>query len=690
MNIHGCRALTAAGFLMALTTISCHREHSAEGSLYSCDSFTVYPDSLVSDSLTIAPRGTLGMAVIRGDISVFHPLHQPDASRLSIQSGDTLIVDLFNDYADRQPVTAATMADMALWGLPADPSLVTEFVKHKPIEESWPVVSSWADRCIALDQLYLATGDDKYRVERDRIAHSCMDRDRKYLQDNATGLFRGTDPTVSDAGILPRWMNEADRYALCTYRSNVERLICTGFIPGTNAIRDSLADAIDTYLWIPDMNAYSLSLYGYPSDIQARIIDIASQSMAVGYGVVTAPMAEALVAHAPVLAEKVPRYYPSYRGGASDMTLFCIAAARVGNDKAFSAALGQLVYATASRRLSPVYLRGALLRGLTGISYTPEGMTFTPFVPSSLDGEMRFSNVRYRDAMLDIVITGNGDVVSTFTVDGAIRPDCMVPADISGHHEVAITLVGSSGARSEVNIVDPANIPDSPSVDWIAPRKAKIDNHDSGTTLLYLDGEFIGEYDSEEYELHESAPVSLINFVSANDKRHIGFSAPTHIYIPHTDSISVEVSGLTRTGARSLKDKELSRRYVESTRYKNARIGFDFDAPNDGDYYVQIVYFNGLGIVNPFRHYALRGLSANGNPAGLFVLPQLAPDSWRPDVDWQAQRGVSLPVQIRLRKGYNRLSIDYFDPGTPDFDHDANTLIPERIIITRLNNQHFH
>jgi mannosylglycerate hydrolase MGH1-like protein len=81
--------------------------------------------------------------------------------------------------------------------------------------------------------------------------------------------------------------------------------------------------------------------------------------------------------------------------------------------------------------------------GLVGMSFDGEGIHFRPLVPAGL-ARVELADFAYRDLTLTITVTGPGTGVDSFTVDGAPRPDHRIPATMSGHHRVDITLTDAT------------------------------------------------------------------------------------------------------------------------------------------------------------------------------------------------------------------------------------------------------
>ncbi|HET6739839.1 MAG TPA: hypothetical protein VFH76_12920 [Kribbella sp.] len=86
----------------------------------------------------------------------------------------------------------------------------------------------------------------------------------------------------------------------------------------------------------------------------------------------------------------------------------------------------------------------ALLRlvheGLFGLEFGTDGVTFRPTVPADYAGEWALRLLRYRGATLDITLRGEGTNVRAFNLDGQLQETPHIPATLTGHHHIDITV----------------------------------------------------------------------------------------------------------------------------------------------------------------------------------------------------------------------------------------------------------
>ncbi len=79
-----------------------------------------------------------------------------------------------------------------------------------------------------------------------------------------------------------------------------------------------------------------------------------------------------------------------------------------------------------------------VLYNLVGLQFSTKGITFAP-VGSGLTNRIALKNLKYRNACLDIMITGSGNTMATCQINGKVAKP-FLPANAKGHHIITITL----------------------------------------------------------------------------------------------------------------------------------------------------------------------------------------------------------------------------------------------------------
>lgn len=687
---------------------SCKKEIEKLGALYSCDEYTVYPDSLSSDGFTISAAGDSMYIRGNGELQVA-PIDCRNSAGMKMSGSDTLINYLFNrpTASISKHYDALTSFDIyAADGLlDADSAsvCVDSRIAGETIKECgdglfrWPVAMSDATWWLAAATVSSMRNDSRSEATRAAVLKNLVDRDIEYVYDSHESFFTGV-PCDMSGKELPSWANAGDASVMMTLSGNISRLAAMRYInkimPGSydsNFIGE-LQSGIATRFWIPNLSILSQTLYQRPCPISVTAADNIAQSFAIVTSGVSGEMAKRIVSHTPVSGNHIPPSYPDQ--GINDRrrtTLTCamwaIASSRVANDNAFALSFSALADRCYDDNYAGRLMQGVILRTIFGLDPQPDGLVLSPYVHPALGDIHTLEGFRYGDSKLNITVRGNGNEISTITVDGNVVSGNVIKRDIKGTHNIDIVLSPPAidPQPSTINITDIPAAPAPPEVERIAVRNYDINSPSTGNFLVYLNGAINELISRNHYELYSAAPLTAICFEADVSNQVTGYASKNMLYIPPSDSISIPCTSVARTGGRVLAKKDLAAKFVESTRYKNKTLKFEYESALGGSYYIRLRYLDGLGIVNNSRRYALRLLNVNGRREGIMVLAQRSPQMWSPDEDWAAMRGVTEPIEVTFIAGTNIIEVEYFAPGSDDsFDHDSNTVIPVALEIIRI------
>ena len=81
----------------------------------------------------------------------------------------------------------------------------------------------------------------------------------------------------------------------------------------------------------------------------------------------------------------------------------------------------------------------AIYRGLFGMDFTPDGITFAPCLPAEW-GAVTLKGLHYRDMTIYLSLGGAGTRVKSMSINGKPAPDHKLPADLKGAVYVEITM----------------------------------------------------------------------------------------------------------------------------------------------------------------------------------------------------------------------------------------------------------
>lgn len=584
----------------------------------------------------------------------------------------------------------------------------------------WPAVNINAEWLLAATELGAANGSRTWNRKVEQVAKEAMNFDNRICRNQTNGLYSGIPRYIATAnGIFPQWMSQDDIAQITTFSVNIEYCAAMSRL---GIPCDSLRRNIDNELWIPNMGYFSAMSYGFPTcQTPLQVTDNLAQAVGIISGQLSPAMAETVIRKTPVYHSGATLFQPQLPPASAEVnqeipatlmqTAWTVAASKVDNRAAYSAAMGALFVSEGNRLLShrnelPAFratFSSFILRGLVGIDFHPDGIIFTPNVPDNLPGDKYISNLKYRDAILDIKLSGTGRAIATFTIDG--KPaDPFFDGSLKGRHEISITLAGPSSDPGSLTEMDEQMVaPLPPVANWdqrkavIAegqlPEKLKenelnalarkmLKDENPNCRLVYINGILQEEIYRDDYELFDAQTPTVVQFTAFYNSQLSGFSTEPYLYLPTGQRSLIYASTFAKSGTKVLENKKLAAKFVESNRFKNRAFDFEFDAPTPGRYLLEVRYINGLGIVNSQRKLTLRQLLVNSRDAGILIFPQLHSsvatdgESWEEHTDW------SNPLVINLEKGINHLSMRFYQPSPVYVDPTSSTLLFDLIRIT--------
>lgn len=80
-----------------------------------------------------------------------------------------------------------------------------------------------------------------------------------------------------------------------------------------------------------------------------------------------------------------------------------------------------------------------VLDGIFGLKLNPDNLQFQPYLPEGVN-QIRLKDLNYRKCTLDISISGKGNAIKSFTLDGQPQANYQIASNLTGPHKIAITL----------------------------------------------------------------------------------------------------------------------------------------------------------------------------------------------------------------------------------------------------------
>lgn len=719
----------AAVTALCSSLCSCREIHLDKGTpVRHCQSFDIWPDSIDFHSGFILRAVGDSMMQVRVEGATIRTVKagRPGIEAFRFSSGLPLLDVLYNlEAASPMPSRYSSATPYEAYLCPLQPDSILPLLEKRvkndyiiPFEArnySWPVVAGNAQWLMGASQLAAFNGDKDLSRRLGKIARNVVPQERALTLNEPTSLLGGSPRyLLSPSSQFPRWMEPVDILESISLTTNVCHYAALKTLTDIGAVEpgglgvspDTLRRDINNNFWIPNLGYYSGLLYGSPLyPVQLLSTDNVGQSLAIISGAASTAMAQSVARKTSVTetgATLTSPLWGNHRADAFPETLlcalWCAATAASGDETAYDNAVGALLYRVCHNLLfkkndgNPEFSRpvtSLILRGLLGMRFAADGIFFTPYVPAALPGEKQITGLRYRNSVLDIHVSGQGRSIASFTLDG-LPSDPFFPADSTGNHEIDIVLTDTPPSK-EIRIVEEIpTLPAPPDVSWPSPREAVISaspSTEGSPYMVQLNGSMTEQVYREHYTLYKSETPVVVQFSPYVDNQLLGFSGKPHTYVPDDCRTIIYASSITRTGTRILSDRTIAARYVETNKWKNRSLAFDFNAPDSATYAFEVHYNNGMGIVNPQRRTALRALYIDSSRKGVFVFPQLSAAWWDKDSgkDWQTQSAWSNTLTATLPKGSHRIAVNFYQPSPVYIDPLTNTLLVDIIRITRID-----
>ena len=387
-----------------------------------------------------------------------------------------------------------------------------EIVQDTGTGGAWPCSTDRQIWVAAAWELYKVTGDRQWLERVYPVAKKSIEVDMRTIYDEETGLARGESSFIDwRKNSYPLWMESAEIYKSKCLGTNVVHYMALtsaakmGRILGDDQTAvvfedkaQSLKEAVNEHLWMEDKGYYAMYLGGRNDDLLFKKSETLGHSLAILYGVAEGERATRLSQSMPVVEFGAPVFWPwvpdmgPYHNRAVwpfVQSYWVLASAKTGNEKGVLHGVAAvwraaMMYATNKENFvandgnwkgthvnssnmlwSLSGNLGITFRTLMGINYAgPDTLSFAPVVPKALKAERKIENYPYRDALLDIVVKGYGNVIKTFAIDGQVMSEAVFPAGLAGKHTVEIVLADRFSENMTTNMVSDVRTPPTPFV----------------------------------------------------------------------------------------------------------------------------------------------------------------------------------------------------------------------------------
>lgn len=565
---------------------------------------------------------------------------------------------------------------------------------------AWPCSTDRVTWVLAAWECYLVTGSQEWLDFIYPVIKNTLEDDRIVAYDPDTQLMRGETSWLDwREQEYPMWADPKDIYrseamgttAVHFRATQILAEICR--LQGQPALAkkydgwaNELKDGMNRNLWNEEMGLYAIYLYGRNHLVQHPQMEILGESFAVLWDIASPErqrrISQSMVSEpfgTPDFYPNLKDQYPYHNDAMWPFTqgYWMKAQAKAGNEQGVLHAISSIyrlaaftltnlenmvIYSGCEKGLpinSPRQLWGVAADiGIVpniyfGISYALDGIHFSPFVPKTLKAERHLQNFKYRNAVLDIKISGFGNQIKSFRLDG-VESKPLFHASLSGEHTIEIILDNRQPEAMDMVLQENQYQPLTPN--------ARIE----GSLLKWDAVENIDSY---------------IIIKDGKDWKTLSATTLTH---PLDSDGEYAVVAKGTNGWRSYMSEPLSyyqevKTYTVNrkiSRRENIIITIPIEVATSGLHAIDWRYANGNGPINTENKCATRVLTVDGRVAGVSVFPHRGTDEWN---NW----GWSNATIVNLNKGKHIVSLEFCDT-VENMNIHVNEALLDQMRVTKL------
>ena len=616
-----------------------------------------------------------------------------------VHTADVLADALYNmavETIDRADFSLMNLSELSLASLlvlaEAKPELCMQLLRSK-VEGgmicqdhngrfTFPVVNDRLIWACAAWQVYLATGNRRWLKYAHKVILATVEQIEQVSLCQTMHLVHGCDSYSSPELQYPRWMQPTDYYESLRLSTNAIYARCLYVLSliDEELFLDSeqhylaykrVKDSINQTMWNESLGRYSSFLIDEVFARQSNVSCNLAQAACVLFDIADDDRATTLVARTPFYLTGIPTIYPSRHSApmgnqaAFVEGLWNLAAAHADNEMALRYGLAALYRWAAfngfgSAAASPQHnllaacaVAAMSLKITAGITLSPEGIEFNPCVPDCFAGSKTISGIRYRGATFNLTIVGTGSAIKSFVVDGKPQNTNFLHSDVTGEHNITITLEDPvQPATQNVNISQPAICPFTPELQWTGDS-ARIVNFNSNLTysVVINNRSFAGVHEVFSVPVEEeNKPLSIIHVVARGGGIESQPSQPREFVSPNALT-TYPLARFANAGSKLL-PAHLSKQVVEFSADGINEITISAFAQRAGYYYLDVLYSCGAASVSITP---MCQVWVNTHRQDVLVLPALGANQWR-------TFGYSNRIKVALLAGKNTIRLQCFSP----------------------------
>jgi len=314
-------------------------------------------------------------------------------------------------------------------------------------------------------------------------------------------------------------------------------------------------------------------------------------------------------------------------------------------------------------------------RVLMGINFEADKMNFSPVIPESFNDTYSLSGLKYRNGTYNIKVTGWGDGVMSFKIDGKESADHYIPATTTGNHNIEIVMNGRTTGSTH-KAVSNLTAPETPLLSVTDSGLQWSQVSETTGYRVFKNGKVIASTAGTDFVPGNPDEAAEYQVMAVGSNLTESFmSNPVTVSPAANGTITAEAESFNVSGENRYPGYTGSG-YVKFSLSENRELRIRITA-REGKYALVMRYSNGTGPVNTDNNCAIRSLYVNGIYTRALVFPQRGKDEWS---DW----GYTYPEWIDLKEGENILAIRY-ENFNRNMDGEINDFLLDRITLERFN-----
>lgn len=556
---------------------------------------------------------------------------------------------------------------------------------------AWPVSSDRTTWAIAAWEIYKTTGDFDWLKYSYEIIKNTFEDDLKVVYNHEYELMQGESSFLDwREQTYPKWMDNKDIYSSICLGTNVVHYQTVSILSKIARILNfkdeqkrysdfetKFKSAINHHFWQDDKGYYAQYLYGRVFYSVSPRFEALGESLAILFGVADEEQSKRIISESPVTEYGTTCIFPQITGlppyhnngiWPFVQAYWNLAAAKVGNEEVLEHGLASLYRAGAlflsnyenfvaengdfvgtevnsHRMLWSIAGNLAMVhRVFMGMSFEEAGIRFRPIVPASYHGTKSLRNFKYRNAVLNITVHGNGNEIEWMKINGQDSLDHFFNCSLKGEFSIEIQLANNN-LDKKINLVANSFSPRMP----IVKREG---NHiywggSEGYFQMLRNGDEAIPLGATHYKLWGDR--FSVNQIQLFQDGMESFLSEPHFYCPFHLEKTVQLEEFTQKSPLEYSNYS-GNGFIEISNQMNRKLEILIDIDRPGKYLLFFRYSNGTGSWSSDNRCAIRTLYINGKEVGVIVFPQRGWDEWS---DW----GYSNFRKVELNQGENIIQL---------------------------------